>query len=310
MQAYREETIMFCIKCGKENAQGAAFCIGCGNALGAAVTNQTYIKPTAAAISKPVNKGNAAAIALGALSVVLAIALVLSLTGVIAISGAAGAASKSFSSPEDAIEYFVERMKNGDWQGALSACAIDEMARGFDYEAQAERLKVLIPIVTSYMPSEYKQYVEYNKCLLTQRIMMQMASVTASANLSEENYGLINGTPTVLEDGNMPHGLMEELDPENIKSVELIDIGQHRLHDSQVNRENQRKQAKIYSADDLQFRAVLYKFKGDYYIGGFTLIEYGGRWLIQNMSDPLAGIPAYGTPVKVADESEFYEMLE
>lgn len=298
---------MNCNNCGKENAPGAAFCIGCGSTLHEAVIGKSD-GPTAIYVSP--KKKNVAALALGALSLLLAIALALSLTGVFGASGGATAASKSFGTPEDAINYFVDRLKTGDFDGALSACAIGEMAEGFDYKAYAERLNMLMYLGVSYLPSEYEQYVGYNSSKFEQQILMQMVCFTTSFNLSEENSGLIEGQNMMLQDGKLPDGLIEQLDPAKLNGLELVDIGKARMHDDQRNRENQKKQAKVYGADDVQFRTVLYKYDGNYYIGGFTVIEYGGRWLIQNMSDPLAGIPSFGTPIPVADRSWYEDMLE
>ncbi len=302
---------MFCTKCGKENADGSAFCVGCGNAISAPAPNQTNNRPTAP-VPKPAKKGNTAAIALGVLSVVLAIALTLSLTGVIEISGGSGAfaASKSFSSPEDAIEYFVERLKDGDWEGALSACAIDEVAKGFDYTAFAERLNVIPTAMMSYLPSEYEQYIGYNKYRLRQQIMIQMACFSVSFNIAKDNSGLLEGTTETLKDGKLPEGFIEQLSPNRISALRLVDTGKVKMHDDERNRENQKKQAGVFGADDVQFRIALYEYDGNYYVGGFTLINYGGRWLIQSMSDPLAGIPMSGVPYPVSGESEFYEFQE
>jgi hypothetical protein len=314
--------IMFCGKCGKDNAPGAAFCTGCGAAL---AQSQQYIQPQQAQpagrqyapcappqqAAKPAGKKNAPAIALGVLSLVLAVALALSFLGVFGgAAGAFGTASKGFGTPEEAINYFVERLKNNDFDGALAACAIDEMARNYDYIAFAERIGAIQPIGNSYLPSEYSLYVEYNRHMLAERIMTQIAScIAACSGLPEEYYGLLNGKTMPLQDRELPDDLIEKLDPANIKDVELLDIGKSDKHDTKQNRDNQKKQAKIFGADDIQFRSVLYGYDGDYYMGGFTLIEYGGKWYIQNMMDPLAGIPYNGLPIKLSGKEEFESML-
>jgi hypothetical protein len=296
---------MFCKDCGKENAPGAAFCTGCGAAL---APTQQYAPPQQAA--KPVRKKNAPAIALGVLSLALALALVLSLTGVLGtVAGAAGVASKSFATPEDAINYFADCLAKGDFHGALAACAVDEMARGFDYKAYVERIRTILPVATSFIPSEYEQYIEFNKVRLTQQIMTQMVCFTISLNLPEGYGGIVNGTTIALQGEEFPDDLMDVFDPSSISGLEVVDIAKAGMHDKEVNRQNQKKMAKPFGADDEQFRTVLYKCGGNYYIGGFTVMEYGGRWLIQNMSDPLAGIPALGTPLRVSGEEEFRELL-
>ncbi len=297
---------MYCKNCGKENAPGAAFCLYCGSALSEAVEKKVSNGPTS--VLKP-KKRNIAALALGALSIVLAIALVLSLTGVLSTGGAASA-SKSFGTPEDAIKYFVDRLKAGDYDGCLSACAVDEMAQGFDYKAFSERMNALVPLTLSYLPSEYKQYIEYNKCKFEQQIIGQMTYFSASFSISDEYAGIIDGQTLPLKEEEMPNIIIEQLDPSNINGLELIDIGKARRHDDERNREMQKKQAGIYGADDIQFRIVLYRYDGHYCVGGFTVIEYGGRWMIQYMSDPLAGISSFGIPIPVSGRQAYEDMLE
>ncbi len=304
---------MFCRSCGKENAHGAAFCVSCGVKLEA----QPYTPPPQAhpcaeqPAVRPAKKRNAPAIALGVLSVMLAAALMLSFLGVFGgAAGTFGAASKSFASPEDAINYFVDCLKTSDFNGALAACGINETAGGFDYKAYVERVQTLLPIMTSFLPSEYKPYLELNKARLTQQIMMQMSCFTISLNLPEEYGGMFTGTTVPLPDKKFPGDLMDALDPSKINDLELIKIGKMGMHDNENNRENQMKMAKTFGAEDEQFRSVLYKYNGGYYMGGFTVIQYGGRWFVNSMSDPLAGIPAYGTPIKISGEEEFENMLE
>lgn len=306
---------MFCRNCGRENADGAAFCINCGAKLVAepyAQPQQTfnpYVAPPNPA-AKPVKKKNAPVLALGALSIVLAIALALSLTGVFGgAAGAFGVASTSFASPEDAINYFVDRFKAGDFSGALAACGINETAKNFDYKAYVERIQTLLPVTMSFLPSEYKPYVELNKAKIMQQILMQMTCFTISLNLPEEYSGIIDGQTLPVPDGKFPDGLMEAFDPSFLGGLEVVKIGKMSMHDSDANRKNQKKTAKTYGADDEQFRAVLYKLNGDYYVGGFTVIQYGGRWFVNSMSDPIAGISAFGTPNKLSSEAEFENIL-
>ncbi len=274
----------------------------------------------APAVKPATRKKNTSALIFAAIAVLLAAALVLSFLGILpspfgisaASSPAASSpatASKGFDTPEDAIESFVGYLKAGDYDGTLSTCAINSMASGFDYKKYAERLSVLPPIAMAGMPSDYAQYVKYNALKNTLTVMNQMIAFTVSFSLSEDNSGIINGMTTMLEDGQFPDGLIEDLNPDILESLEIVDIAKTSLHDTPTNRENQKKQAETYGADDIQFRSVLYKYMGSYYVGGFTLIEYNGRWQVQNMSDPIAGISAFGTPIPVSDKSEFQSLL-
>ena len=225
-------------------------------------------------------------------------------------AAAAGAtvASKDFSSPEDAIEYFISCLKNDDMEGALHACAIEEMAAGYDYEAMADRLRVLMPIVQSYMPSEYELYVSYNRYRTAQQITMQTAHLINSFDFPEEYENLLNAMPIAPAEGAAIRDALDALEPD-LDGLSIVEIEMHDKHDTEQNREVQKKQAKCYSADDTQFRTVLYEYDGDYYAGGFTLMEYDGRWLISSLSDPLSGIPAYGTAEKLSSKSEFSDII-
>ena len=300
---------MICKKCGKDNPSASAFCVYCGNALLEDSAAQPA-GPEQTIQAKTKKKKNVPALVLGILSVVLAVLLALSFLGIFAGGTAVstGTASKSFSTPEDAIEYFVGCIKNSDLNGALGACAVNEMAEGFDFEEYTQRLRVIQPFITSYLPSEYGEYADYNRYKVSQQIAMQAMNFVMALSIPEDYTGLVEGTVIPIdEDDSTPKDIIKAIDPSDISGLEIIDIGKAEKHDSERNRENQQRLAKCFGADDLQFRTVLYKYDGDYYVGGFTVIEYNGKWLIDNLSDPLAGIPAYGTPIELDDKSEYYD---
>ncbi len=327
---------MFCRICGKQIPGDSAFCTNCGASQIPTTPQQAPPAPPFAPYPAPqsdsertpeplqqssapprekAGKRNAPALIFAVISVLLAAALVLSFLGILpspfgtSAASAAAFASQSFSTPEEAIESFVGYLKAGDYDGALGTCAVGNMASGFDYQYTAKRLMTLLPVATSNMPSEYPQYVLYNRHKAARELLMQMICFSVSFHISDESRGLIDGMPVTLENGEFPDGLIEQLDPLAISSLEIVDIAKTSMHDDELNRENQKKQAKVYGADDVQFRSVLYELDGGYYVGGFTVIEFNGRWQIQNMSDPIVGISAFGTPIPVSDKSEFENLL-
>lgn len=311
---------MICASCGKENAQDAKFCISCGAKLeaqpqesGQPVQAEQYVEPwnrpyahTYAA--QPAKKRNVPAIALGVLSVVLAAGLVLSMLGIFGAAGASAAASKSFATPEEAIYYFVGCLKKGDFDGALAACGINETAKGFNYKAYLGDFLSLPPVAISYMPSEYEYYVEYNRIKITQRMLMQMTCFMISFNLPEMYASMVEGKTELFK--GEPDDLIAALDPAKISGLEIIKIGKARHHDDPNSLENHKRTAKMFGADDRQFRSVLYKYDGSYYVGGFMLLEYGGRWYINSMEEPYANVSVYGTPRKISGAEEFENILE
>ena len=63
-------------------------------------------------------------------------------------------ASQSFPTPESAITSFIERVKAEDYDGALDACAVNEIATRYDYEALIKSVGALFPTLR-YLPPEY-----------------------------------------------------------------------------------------------------------------------------------------------------------
>lgn len=255
-------------------------------------------------------KKNALTWVFGFLSLALAVALAVTQLGTAAAGAGADTESMAFPSPEEAIGYFIDCVKNQDIDAALRACAIDEAARGYDFEAMANRLRIIQPVAMTYMPSDYPMYVVYNKSRITSQIMLQTIHFINSFSLPEQYSGLLEGVPTVVNpEDDVVQGVIAELDPA-LADMRIIQIGKHPMHDDEQNRKNQKAQAACYGADDMQFRAVLYQCGGEYFIGGFTLVQYGKKWLIFNLSDPLTGISAFGNVQKLSGQAEFGSMIQ
>lgn len=303
---------MYCTQCGKENPQGNAFCTACGAGLSTELQYQPSLTDNKAGKApKAKNKPGVPVLLLGSVSIILVVALVLSLTGVFGASGAAYA-SKSFMAPEDVVNYFVGCIKNGDIDGALSACAINEEAKGFDYKAYLERVKAALPMSNTLLPSEYKQYLDYNSTKLRQQAEIQTIALIISFQVADKYKDLMNGKTVMLNSGKLAdqiEDIYNNLEPADLKDLTIIEIDKAKQHDTATNRETQKKMANIYGADDEQFRSVLYEYNGDYYMGGFTLIEYNSRWMISNLIDPLTGTSASGCAVKLSGKSDFYSSI-
>ena len=290
---------MNCSCCGIPLEPGNQFCQCCGQPIEA-----KPIPAVSAAPAVPVKKKNVAVLVMSGVSLVLAILLVLSLTGVLGGASGAFAASKSFSMPEEAIEYFVDRMTAGDWEGALSACAVNEIAENYDYQAMVERIQALVPSMQC-LPSEYEEFVGHNRASIRAGILRQMAWMTFSITLPEEYDEFLQYMPT--SEGVDFDDVVEDMDPAPVSGLKLVRIESHEM--SSQNEENYDRQAAGYGADALTSRVVLYEYDGDYYAGGFTLLQYNGRWLILNLNDNLAGIPVSGALIEVDDEDAFEFML-
>lgn len=300
---------MHCNKCGNEDEGKNKFCAYCGNDLSKTLLDSSEQASSICSDKNIRKKANVGTWVFGIISVVLAVMLTLSMLGVFNAADDSSFVSKNFSTPEDAIEYFVDCIKEADIKGALKACAIDEIAQGYDYENFALRIRLMMPIVQTLLPSEYDMYVTYNQYITAQQITMQTIHFMNGFDFPEEYYDLIEGESIQKPDRDMIKQVIKALEPD-LSGLEIIEIEKHSMHGLSINKENQKMRAKIYSADDVQSRTVLYEYDGEYYIGGFKLIENDGKWLIMGINDDLSNGSPFGTPYKVSSESEFWDMID
>lgn len=313
---------MLCKHCGNENDGSCRFCTGCGRELvDVGLAQQTATKRK--------NK-NVAAWVMSAVSLVLAVALVLSLVGAFdSASANAAFVSKSFAEPEDAIEYYVECLKNKDFEGALKACAISEMATGYDFEAMAKRFKSIQPIhgYTKLLPSDYDEYVQYNQSNLASQMMFKMvhsvASISVFSGLGDKEKDYIDSMAIHYLLGGMPiceaenddfndiiDDVIGDLEPVDLRGLKIVNIEEHEMRNREVCEKNDKKQAKTYGADNVAHRVVLYEFDDEYYISAFALYEFDGRWLIGGFCEPLTNMSAMSTFMKLDSKSQFNELLD
>lgn len=297
---------MYCFQCGKHNDDSSNYCISCASSLrDAYVTNQPSQVP-----AKTIRKKNAAAIVFGALSLVLAVVLGLTWFGVLSVNTSSSVQSMAFSAPEDAITYFIDCVKKEDLSGALKACAIDEIANGFNYFALSKRVNALVPLKNAYMPSKYSMYVEFNRNKAIHDITSKAVAFTVSFNLSEQYRGILEGSTVFVDDNEeFIESVITEMRPD-INRVQIIRIDKNIVHDYDRSKEIRADHAAYYGADELEYRTVLYQYDGDYYIGGFGLLRYNDKWLIFEMSDPYSGISYMGDVQKINDLSQYDKLIE
>lgn len=275
---------MYCNNCGTEIKDGSAFCINCG---------QTQ-ENTAAPAPK---KGKAATWIFAALSLLLAVALVI----VLVLPGVSGTSSKGFDTPEAAIEYFIGCINEGDVAGALATSYAEKAAENYDFEAMADRLQCVQ--FHMLMPTEYEFYREMNLTTMKSQLLTQIRAMVISLTQPEYASVITEGMPLILEDS----ADYEGLDPTLEEPIEIVEIEEPipEMYNSEANQNNMKKMQKVYGADDIEWRAVLYKYDGDYYVGGYQLMEYDSKWYIQAAQEILIGQPAFGTLMPIDDKSDF-----
>ena len=322
---------MNCSHCGQPNEAGSLFCQNCGSRMEPvappppepAQTQPLWSPPVQPPPSAPAysaetgptrrtrekrgkgGKGGAVTIILGALCALLAVVVVLMAFGV--TDAVFSPQQKTFKTPEDAIEYFISHVKSGDYEGAMAACAVDEIAESYDYEAMVERLRAMPPSMP-YLPAEYELYAAYNESSLKTQIMRQLAYMAMSVSLPNEYSDFLNGRSLYGESIDYGH-VVKDMDPESFLAIEIVEIGQNERTEDDSYLDSMEKQAEIYGADEMTAYDVLYDIGGDYYAGGVTLLEYEGGWLILSLNDPFLDQPVTGVLIPLDSKSDFDDLL-
>lgn len=218
--------------------------------------------------------------------------------------GAEPVGATAFHTPEEAVTHYLEGVAMADINYILQACAVDEMAEGFKFDQNAERLGVFMPL-NSLSPANHPFFVEINKTQVASQILNQIKILTYSL-LSEEDIE----EPVIQLDAERINAFVTATDPGRLAQLEIVKIGipnPTRMEDARY-KENSAALAGIYGADESTERVALFTFEGDYYYSGFTLLRYGESWKINSQTSPLAKTPAVGIPQRTTVE-EFDSLI-
>lgn len=213
---------------------------------------------------------------------------------------------KTFATPEKAIIYFIENLKQGNLDNALQACSVEEKSKNFDFTAFTKRLRAFIFYGWASIPSEYEMYVQMNSQLSKALIYNQIKYLIYSL-LSKES---IDGRTIINPSDEQIKNFITDINPRRLKNIEILKISFPGLSIQHNERylKNSKAQAKIYGAITATDRIVLYKFEGNYYIGGFYLLKYNNSWKIDSLNSPIGNTSALGTLEKTSLE-EFNDMI-
>lgn len=211
----------------------------------------------------------------------------------------------SFNTPEEAITFYMQGVAQGNVSQIMQACAINEMGEGFNFELYTNRLRALT--ILSPAPSDYPLYAEINKVQFSWQILNQVRSLAYGLLATEKR--VVEGQ-TVLIDPEGTISFMNEVDPERLAQLQVLEMGVPRpdIATTERNLENWSTVAQTYGADELTERVVLFLFEGNYYYAGFTLLRYGDNWKISSASSVLAGLSTFGTP-QITTEAAFQELI-
>ncbi len=212
---------------------------------------------------------------------------------------------ENFTTPESAINYFINSLKKNDLRKAFTACTIDEYSQGFDFEAYTNRIQAIV-FPSSPAPSEYPFYVELNKYERMARLARQIKFFCYSLSATEKEYTVTISNPTKERIA----AFIESSNPAGLSELEIISIDKPELVENERHKSNEKIRAKCFGAQDGTERIVLFKLKGlEFYYSGFHLLKYGQSWKIDELHSSLAGTSALGTAEKI-EVSDYKRLIE
>jgi hypothetical protein len=206
---------------------------------------------------------------------------------------AAAEATVDLATPEDAVRAYMSGVTGADFDAILEAAAIDEVAEGFRFDLQVDRLQAYVPF--SLAPAAYPFYADVNRALRTERVARQVLNLAYSLLSSQT----IEGNIIAPADQAWAEDFTREVDPSRLATLTVVDVGIANEAAMQGERyqQNAELQARSYGADELTERVALFYFEGELYYVGFTLVRYGDGWKVLDQTAPMAGTTALGTAI-------------
>jgi len=196
------------------------------------------------------------------------------------------ASAAGFATPEDAVRAYLAGVADADVDAVLATAAVDEAAENFDFEAQADRLQILL--LLNPAPAQYPFYQDLNRSWFSQRLLGQTQTLSYSLLSTRE----IQGAPIPIDPGEASE-FVGEVDPSRLAPLGVVDIKPPRasFEDDPDRRENALKTAAIFGADDDVQRVALVKLGDQHYEVGFELLQYDDGWKVLFQTASLASPP-------------------
>lgn len=183
-----------------------------------------------------------------------------------------------FKTQEDVIEYYVDKVRQGDLDGALKAFAVNHMADNYDLAKQVDRTMAWAAGMPMLYSSKNSNFLESNRQAQAGAFMRQIVNMRASLYVDEQFLEGITVGPVAKGEG-------EEL-AQSLISPDLSSLRIKQITDAVAElgieniKENFMEMIVPYGGEAISDYTVLYEYKGNEYLGGFVLIKYDGLWYI------------------------------
>lgn len=195
---------------------------------------------------------------------------------------------EGFDTPEEAVEAYLLALKDADFDGMLSAFAVEAYVDNFDYEAQLNRSHVYNPTYTNFaLPSSnnfmQSVNVEIRRSSITGSILQQYI-ILREPDLDLSEIVKLEDETAVSE---FVAQLNEAFDVSRFSTLEVLGfIPPEDLSDTYMidgNQETLQEIANVYGAEQFESCTATIQLDSDAYLLCFDVIMYNNKWYIYQM---------------------------
>lgn len=218
-------------------------------------------------------------------------------------------AAAHFKTPEQAITTYLDGIAHSDLDKVLSACALDELSKGFKFDLYTQNLGgAQLPLTLA--PTAGPFYVEMNRYQVTSQICVQVKCLTYGLLTLSSDEADNLGT-FMLMDANRISSFTKDLDLNRLTGLKVVQTGSPSIGGADTAKAQgiMTRNAAALGADEETERAVLLSFEGNDYSVGFTLLRYGDGWKVYQQRSSLLNTDPYGLPHKTTVQ-DFQSLLQ
>lgn len=222
--------------------------------------------------------------------------------------GAESHGESSFADPTEVFAFFVEKVKDKDFPGALELFAYKQQTRRYDLARAATRTRGIV-FPRRMIIDRYGEYAAINEIYAKVKVIDSLSSLIGALLLQLEYGFLRDGGLRSDMDAELEKSLVEltgdmidKLDPARLASLALVDMTLF-SHPNPEEADEDATLNLVQGFDERRDYAVLYRLDDVYLAGGVAMVRYGDRWRIGYLYNPYEGY----WPPAVVTTLEYYE---
>lgn len=214
------------------------------------------------------------------------------MTGMLAGFSLNAEADIAFESPEDAMDYFIDEIKEGDIEGALKAFPIERASSEFKFDSFVDMMAGWQESYVMRYPSNSEVFRELNKYNLLANRMEKVTNFVFS----------FTADSMFLESLALPEKDSEIKDTMNatnanaVSEIQIVrmDYFLPEIQDNEARTRIRVETAERYGADNEYEYLVLYRLNDDLFYNAVTFIEYQGEYYLWELYGSLAALNTRG----------------